>query len=54
MIVEDAHWIDPSTLETLALMVERVRDAAILMVVTCRPEFMPPWTARSATSPCSA
>ena len=44
MIVEDAHWIDPSTLETLALMVERIRNAAILLVITCRPEFVPPWT----------
>jgi class 3 adenylate cyclase/tetratricopeptide (TPR) repeat protein len=44
MICEDAHWIDPSTLETMALMVERIRHAAILLVVTCRPEFVPPWT----------
>jgi class 3 adenylate cyclase len=44
MIVEDAHWIDPSTLETLALMVERIRNAAILLIITCRPEFVPPWT----------
>ena len=44
MICEDAHWIDPSTLETMALLVERIRQAQILLVVTCRPEFVPPWT----------
>ena len=44
MICEDAHWIDPSTLETLALAVERFRQAAILLLITCRPEFVPPWT----------
>ena len=44
MICEDAHWIDPSTLETLALAVERFRQAAVLLLITCRPEFVPPWT----------
>jgi class 3 adenylate cyclase/tetratricopeptide (TPR) repeat protein len=43
MIVEDAHWIDPSTLELLALLVERLRSARFLLVVTFRPEFEPPW-----------
>jgi class 3 adenylate cyclase/tetratricopeptide (TPR) repeat protein len=45
IICEDAHWIDPSTLETMALLVERIRHTAILLVITCRPEFVPPWTA---------
>jgi tetratricopeptide (TPR) repeat protein len=44
MICEDAHWADPATLETLTLLVERIRQAAVLLVVTCRPEFVPPWT----------
>jgi class 3 adenylate cyclase/tetratricopeptide (TPR) repeat protein len=44
MICEDAHWADPATLETMALMVERIRQAAVLLIVTCRPEFVPPWT----------
>lgn len=43
LIVEDAHWIDPSTLETLTLVVERIRESAILLLVTGRPEFVPPW-----------
>ena len=43
MIFEDAHWIDPTTLEVLGAMIERVRDSAALMVITHRPEFDPPW-----------
>ncbi|MFM0174733.1 adenylate/guanylate cyclase domain-containing protein [Paraburkholderia sediminicola] len=44
MICEDAQWADPATLETLALMVKQIHQATILLLVTCRPEFVPPWT----------
>lgn len=43
-IVEDLHWVDPSTLELLALFVERQKDDAILTLLTARPEFDPPWS----------
>lgn len=43
LIVEDLHWIDPSTMELLTLFIEKKRDAAILTVLTARPEFIPPW-----------
>lgn len=43
MICEDAHWTDPSTLETMSLTIERIRQTGILIVITCRPEFVPPW-----------
>ncbi len=46
MIFEDAHWIDPSTLEALDRVIDRIQDAAVLLVITCRPEFAVPWTAR--------
>ncbi|MDP6951965.1 MAG: AAA family ATPase, partial [Alphaproteobacteria bacterium] len=46
MIFEDAHWVDPSTLEALDRIVDSVQDAAVLLVVTCRPEFAVPWAAR--------
>jgi class 3 adenylate cyclase/predicted ATPase len=42
-VVEDLHWIDPSTLELLSLLVERPSRAPLLAVFTCRPEFTPPW-----------
>ena len=43
VVSEDAHWADPSTLELLDLLVERVRYLRALVVVTFRPEFTPPW-----------
>ena len=42
-VVEDAHWIDPTSLETLDRMVEQVQDARALLVITARPEFVSPW-----------
>jgi len=43
VVFEDAQWIDPTTAEALTRLVERVRESRILMVVTFRPEFTPPW-----------
>jgi class 3 adenylate cyclase/predicted ATPase len=43
IVVEDAHWSDPSTLELLGLMIERLQRTATVIVVTFRPEFRPPW-----------
>ena len=47
---EDVHWADPSTLEVLALLLDQVPTARMLMLLTFRPEFTPPWTARSHVS----
>jgi class 3 adenylate cyclase/predicted ATPase len=44
MVVEDAHWIDPTSRELLDLRLERVRSLPVLLIVTFRPEFQPPWT----------
>ena len=43
-LYEDVHWVDPSTLELLDLLVERVRALPVLAVLTYRPEFSPPWS----------
>jgi class 3 adenylate cyclase/predicted ATPase len=43
-VFEDAHWIDPTSRELLDLTVERVRGLPVLLIVTFRPEFQPPWT----------
>ncbi len=43
-LYEDAHWIDPSTLELLSLVVERIRGLRALLLITFRPEFQSPWT----------
>jgi len=44
MAFEDAHWIDPTSHELLDLIVERIRSLPVLLIVTFRPEFQPPWT----------
>ena len=44
MVFEDAHWIDPTSHELLDIAVERVRSLPVLLIVTFRPEFQPPWT----------
>jgi hypothetical protein len=44
MVFEDAHWIDPTSRELLDLTVERVRSLPVLLIVTFRPDFQPPWT----------
>jgi len=43
IIFEDAHWADPTSLELLAAMVERVPKLRVLLLITARPEFTPPW-----------
>jgi predicted ATPase len=44
---EDLHWADPTTLELLHLYLEQMPTARMLAVLTVRPEFTPPWGARS-------
>jgi class 3 adenylate cyclase len=43
VIFEDVHWIDPSSLELLSLMIERTARLRVLTLATARPEFRPPW-----------
>jgi class 3 adenylate cyclase/tetratricopeptide (TPR) repeat protein len=47
MVLEDAHWIDPTSRELLDLTVDRVRRLPVLLAITFRPEFQPPWGGRS-------
>ncbi|MBH5398732.1 AAA family ATPase [Bradyrhizobium sp. CNPSo 4010] len=43
-LYEDVHWADPTSLELLDLLVDRVQGAPVLVLITFRPEFAPPWT----------
>jgi class 3 adenylate cyclase/predicted ATPase len=43
IIFEDVHWIDPTSMELLAATVERVPNLPVLLLMTARPEFTPPW-----------
>jgi tetratricopeptide (TPR) repeat protein len=47
MVFEDTHWIDPTSRELLDLMVDCVRRLPVLLAITFRPEFQPPWGGRS-------
>ena len=46
MVFEDAHWIDPTSLEVLGRTVDRLKTVGVLLIVTYRPEFEPPWIGR--------
>ncbi|MGC2747671.1 MAG: adenylate/guanylate cyclase domain-containing protein, partial [Pseudolabrys sp.] len=49
-VFEDAHWLDPSTLELLELIISRINHARVLLIVSCRPEFRPAWITRANTT----
>ena len=46
MIFEDAHWADPTSLELFGRIIEKILDLSVLLIVTYRPEFDPPWIGR--------
>ena len=46
MVLEDAHWTDPTSLETFGRVVDGVCSLPVLLIVTFRPEFEPPWIGR--------
>ena len=46
IVFEDLHWIDPTSLELLNQLVDRMRKLPVMLVVTFRPEFVAPWIGR--------
>ncbi len=44
LIFEDAHWADPTSLEWLELVIDRAQSIPVVVVITFRPEFQPPWS----------
>lgn len=47
IIFEDAHWADPTSLELLGHIIDRLPEMAALAIITFRPDFSPPWAGRS-------
>jgi class 3 adenylate cyclase/predicted ATPase len=47
IVAEDAHWIDPSSAELISAAIDRVQDSCVLMVITYRPDYIPPWSGRT-------
>lgn len=46
IVLEDAHWIDATTLEMMTRLTDSIARARLLVVVSARPDFVPPWLAR--------
>jgi AAA ATPase domain/Adenylate and Guanylate cyclase catalytic domain len=47
LLVEDLHWLDPSTLELLQLLADQSVMVPLMLICTARPEFHPQWPMRS-------
>ena len=47
VIVEDAHWIDPTSIEFLDMVIGRLQHSPVMLVIAFRPTFKPPWTSHS-------
>ncbi|HEV8503150.1 MAG TPA: AAA family ATPase [Casimicrobiaceae bacterium] len=47
LLLEDAHWIDPTTRDLLTRLIDAVDAAPVMIVVTARPEFASPWPERA-------
>src|SRR5262245_38525572 len=45
---EDLHWADPSSLEVLSLVLNQAPTTRLLVLLTFRPDFLPPWRPRSS------
>ena len=50
-IWEDLHWIDPSSLEVLSLLINQMPTKPLMTLVTCRPEFQAPWDTQPHLTP---
>ena len=50
IVFEDAHWADSTSLELTQMVVERLPYLPVLLVITSRPEFTPPWTGQANVS----
>jgi predicted ATPase/class 3 adenylate cyclase len=50
LVLEDAHWFDPTSLELFSLSIERLGNLPVLVVITARPEFVPPWPSHTYVS----
>jgi class 3 adenylate cyclase len=50
LLYEDVHWIDPTTQELLSLAIKRIPRLPVLLLITFRPEFSPPWSGQPHVS----
>jgi class 3 adenylate cyclase/predicted ATPase len=50
LLLEDAHWIDPTTKELWTRLIDKIASTRLLALVTARPEFVSPWSDRTDVS----
>jgi serine/threonine protein kinase/tetratricopeptide (TPR) repeat protein len=50
LVVEDLHWLDPSTLDLIALILQDLASLRLFLVMTTRPGLQPPWPAVTAVT----
>ena len=50
MVVEDLHWIDPTSTQLLAMLMDQVPTMPLFVLLTARPDFEPPWPSQSYVS----
>jgi len=50
LVIEDLHWIDPSTLDFLDLLLRELPGLPLLLVATFRPELTAPWHHQTAVT----
>ena len=49
-LLEDAHWIDPTTADLMHRIVDLAGEAPVLVLITLRPDYAPPWAGRPHVS----
>ena len=49
LIIEDAHWIDPSSEELISSIIDRQQNASVLTIISYRPDYTPPWDSAHLT-----
>src|SRR5262249_27630315 len=50
VVIEDAHWIDPSSEDLVSAVMDRLEEARLLMVITHRPDYTPRWRSRACVN----
>ena len=51
LVVEDLHWIDPTTMELLTLLINQIPTVRLFALFTARLHFQPPWPPHSHVTP---
>ena len=51
LLIEDLHWVDPSTLELIEQLILQAPLATLMLVLSCRSDFMPPWVLQTVVTP---